>query len=568
MNLNAAVIQYLLAKKMIKKKDADVMESELARQDIDIFTYLKDTKFVSLSDAAVVVGEFSYIPSIDLGMLTVNRDLCEQFSFPFLRKHNFVPVQKDEDVLVIATGHPFDMSLYSALHAIYPGPVEYILTPSKQIDLYINSIEAVSSTASALDVLNKEQQDNAKKADLANQEALESELGVLNAPAVRLVDSIIKEAIPARASDIHVEPYEKEVIVRYRIDGDLIDRVSFSIDSFPAVAARIKILSDINIAERRVPQDGHIRMSINGKEYDFRVSSIPTIHGEKFVIRILDKSIFALSRKELGFTPQANKMIDQIIDKPHGIVLLTGPTGCGKTTTLYAFLRELNKSSKNTITVEDPVEYSMPRVNQIQINTKANMTFANALRSILRQDPDIIMVGEIRDEETAQIAIRAAITGHLVLSTLHTNDAAGAILRLVDMGIPDYLVSDAVVGIISQRLVKKLCPVCKKKVKTTPQEMKILGLDAPTYIYKPSGCNYCNNTGYRGRTAVHEIMIMNDEMRDALISKKASLETIKALAAKNGTVSLFDAAKQLVIDGTTSIDELLRISSEDSEAQE
>lgn len=298
--------------------------------------------------------------------------------------------------------------------------------------------------------------------------------------------------------------------IRYRIDGELSDRANFPIESYPAICARLKIIAEMNIAERRIPQDGRVNMVINGVEYDFRVSSIPTVWGEKFVIRILDKSAFNFSREELGFTEAGGALVDKILAHPHGIVLLTGPTGCGKSTTLYSFLRELNKPNVNITTVEDPVEYTLEGINQIQVNVKADMTFAAALRSILRQDPDIVMIGEIRDEETAQIAIRAAITGHLVFSTLHTNDAPGAMVRLVDMGVSGYLAADALVGVISQRLVKRLCPACKKKGKTNAREMAMLGIKEPVSIYRPQGCQYCNGTGYKGRIAVHEIMYMND----------------------------------------------------------
>ena len=357
------------------------------------------------------------------------------------------------------------------------------------------------------------------------------------------------------------ETFEKKVRVRYRIDGDLQERASFPIEAYPAICARIKIMSGINIAERRVPQDGRINMRIGGKEYDFRVSSLPSVHGEKFVIRILDKTSFRFTRQDLGFTDEENAVIDKMLTRPHGIILLTGPTGCGKSTTLYSFLKEVNNPTVNIITVEDPVEYMMSGVTQTQVNTKANMTFAAALRSILRQDPDIIMIGEIRDEETAEIAVRAAITGHLVFSTLHTNDAPGAITRLEDMHVPDYLVADALVGVIAQRLVKRLCPACKRRGKTNAREMEILGIDEPVSIFRPQGCQYCNNTGYKGRIAIHEIMYMNDPMKNAIAQTKNS-EALRNLAAENGMVSLWSSCRNLVVKGVTSIQELMTLNVE------
>ena len=302
-----------------------------------------------------------------------------------------------------------------------------------------------------------EQQISAQK---GAQIAVSREDDVINNPSVRLVDSIIKEAIPYRASDIHIEPFEKIVKVRYRIDGDLQQRAEFPIEAYSAICARLKIMSGLNIAERRVPQDGRINLSIGGKEYDFRVSTLPTVYGEKFVIRILDKSSFQFTRTDLGFTDEENKVVDKMLQRPHGIILLTGPTGCGKSTTLYSFLKEVNDSKVNIVTVEDPVEFTMNGINQTQVNAKANMTFATALRSILRQDPDIIMIGEIRDTETAKIAVRASITGHLVLSTIHTNDSLNTIERLLDMDVERYLLGTALTGIISQKLARKLCEKC------------------------------------------------------------------------------------------------------------
>ena len=349
--------------------------------------------------------------------------------------------------------------------------------------------------------------------------------------------------------------------MRYRIDGDLQERATFPITAYPAICARIKILSGINIAERRIPQDGRINVEIGGVEYDFRVSTLPSVHGEKFVIRILDKTSFKFTRSDLGFTESENAVIDKMLARPYGIILLTGPTGCGKSTTLYSFLKEINKSTVNIVTVEDPVEYSMPGVTQTQVNTKANMTFAAALRSILRQDPDIIMIGEIRDEETAEIAVRAAITGHLVFSTLHTNDAPGAVTRLEDMRIPDYLLSDSIVGVIAQRLVKRLCPACKKKAKTTHKEMQLLGLSEPAHIYHAQGCQYCNHTGYKGRVAVHEIMYVNKEMKE-VISNTRNSDKLRAVAKENGLVTLWESCKNLVLNGETSIQELMTMNIE------
>ncbi|MBE6793156.1 MAG: type II/IV secretion system protein [Ruminococcaceae bacterium] len=561
MTLDFEILQFFAYKKIIKKKQINEILSECQRLDVPAEKYLLAQGICNEITALAAMGELFCLPYIEMDMLEVDEELLDCFNLPFLRRQKFVPVFVDKNgTMVVAVGRPLDFIALSAIATVHSGALNFILVPSVQIDIYLDSLMAVKSTAVALDNLQREKDKRLiDRANTSNDVQVESEADVINAPAVKLVDSIIKETIPFRASDIHIEPHEKSVFVRYRIDGDLSDRAEFPIESYPAIAARIKILSGINIAERRIPQDGRINMMINGTEYDFRVSTIPTIHGEKFVIRVLDKSAFNLTRKELGFTDESNAVIEKILAHPHGIVLLTGPTGCGKTTTLYAFLKELNKPEVNIVTVEDPVEYSMSRINQVQINAKANMTFANALRSILRQDPDVIMVGEIRDEETAQIAIRAAITGHLVLSTLHTNDAPGAITRLIDMGATNYLVADAIVGVISQRLVKRLCPACKKKGKTNAREMALLGITEPVSICRPQGCQFCGQTGYRGRVAVHEIMYMNESVRSAVSSGNKTIEQIREVAEANGMVPMWNACREYVIKGITSISELMTL---------
>lgn len=504
------------------------------------------------------LGEFYCIPYVEIDMLDIDVELFNMFTFEFMKRYKIIPISiNPEGKLLIAIGKPLDTSSINAINIQFNNEVDYILVPPSQIDRYIDSIAAVKSTSEALDDLNTE---GDKALFKESQEEIE-ENDVVNNPSVRLVDSIIKEAVPYRASDIHIEPFEKVVKVRYRIDGDLRERAEFPINFYSAISARIKIMAGLDISERRIPQDGRINLIIGGKEFDFRVSSLPTVFGEKFVIRVLDKTSFRFTRNDLGFTNDENVVLDKMLSRPHGIILLTGPTGCGKSTTLYSFLKEVNKAEVNIVTVEDPVEYIMGGINQIQVNPKANMTFSTALRSILRQDPDIIMVGEMRDEETAEIAVRAAITGHLVFSTLHTNDAPGAITRLEDMGVAEYLLSDALVGVIAQRLVKRLCPECKKKGRTTEKEMEILGIKKQMSIYRPQGCQFCNGTGYKGRIAVHEIMYMNENMRSAVIREK-NLEVLRELAKQNGMVTLWNSCKSLVEQGVTSIQELMTLNVE------
>lgn len=561
MNINYELIQFFVYKKILKKNEVDKIIEECTKLDMPVDEYLILKEYCTEITALEAMAEFYCMPCVELDMLDIDKELLEKFSYEFLKKQKIVPVTLDtkNNKMLLAVGRPADCNALSTIAVSFFCDFDFVLVPSVQIDRYIDSIVAVISTSLALSDLNSEK-DNKMFADAKSQMQVIAfkEEDVINNPAVRLVDSIIKEAIPYRASDIHIEPFDKTVRVRYRIDGDLQTRAEFPIESYPAICARLKIMAGMNIAERRTPQDGRINLIVSGKEFDFRVSSLPTVYGEKFVIRILDKTSFNFTRTDLGFTEASNAVIDKILAKPNGIVLLTGPTGSGKSTTLYAFLKEVNNNSVNIVTVEDPVEYTMSGINQTQVNVKANMTFASALRSILRQDPDIIMIGEIRDEETAQIAVRAAITGHLVFSTLHTNDAPGAVTRLEDMGVADYLIADALVGVIAQRLVKRLCPACKKKGKTTAKEMEILGIAEPVTIARPRGCQFCNNTGYKGRIAVHEIMHVNEELRNA-IAREKSVDKMRELARNNGMVPLWNTCRDYVLKGVTSIQELMTL---------
>jgi len=560
MNINKELLQFYTYKKVIKKRQQDKILEDCKRLNVNVRDYMLAKEYCTDVRELPVLGEFYCMPYVEVDMLSIDKTLFDMFTFDFMKRYKVLPVwQRPDGTLLLAVGNPLDCSAMSAIASRVICPLDFVLVPPLQIERYIDSIAAVLSTSAALDDLH-----NQGDAALFNDygfgvETLEGD--AVNNPSVRLVDSIIKEAIPYRASDIHIEPFEKTVKVRYRIDGDLQDRADFSISAYSAVCARLKIMAGMDIAERRIPQDGRINLVVGGREYDFRISSLPTLFGEKFVIRVLDRSSFRFTREDLGFNDKENEILDKMLSRPHGIILLTGPTGCGKSTTLYAFLKEINKPQVNIVTVEDPVEYIMTGINQTQVNTKANMTFSVALRSILRQDPDIIMVGEMRDEETAEIAVRAAITGHLVFSTLHTNDAPGSITRLEDMGVPDYLIADALVGVIAQRLVKRLCPACRKKSRLTNKEMEILGVDEPISIFRPQGCQFCNHTGYKGRIAVHEIMYINDNMRSAIVQEK-NLEKLREIAKDNGMVTLWNACRSLVLKGVTSLQELMTLNME------
>lgn len=562
MNIDQELLQFYIYKKIIKKKEAETILEESQRLNVPVREFMLAKEYTTESGELPVLGDYYCMPYVDIDLLDIDNSLLELFTFEFMKRHKIIPVTMSVDgKLLIATGKPLDCSAMSAIAAQITAPTDYVLVPPVQIDRYIDSVSAVQSTSAALSDLNEEGNAVLFSGKKGEQESDVIENDAINNPSVRLVDSIIKEAVPYRASDIHIEPFEKVVKVRYRVDGDLQERAEFPINSYAAICARIKIMAGLNIAERRIPQDGRINMNIGGKDFDFRVSSLPTVFGEKFVIRVLDKTSFRFNREDLGFTAKENALIDLMLKKPHGIILLTGPTGCGKSTTLYSFLKEVKSPTVNIVTVEDPVEYIMTGINQTQVNPKANMTFGTALRSILRQDPDIIMIGEMRDEETAEIAVRAAITGHLVFSTLHTNDAPGAVTRLEDMGIDDYLLADALVGVIAQRLVKRLCPECKRKGKTNAKEMELLGIKEPINIYRPQGCQFCNRTGYKGRIPVHEIMYMTDEMRST-VAKEKNLEVLREVARANGMVTLWASGKTLVENGITSIQELMTLNTD------
>ena len=375
-----------------------------------------------------------------------------------------------------------------------------------------------------------------------------------------MLNSLLEQAIRSRASDIHIEPYEKRARVRFRVDGSLKEISSLDLRIIPALNTRVKILGGMNIAERRRPQDGRANFKLDGAEYDLRISSMPTAYGEKTVMRITDKTGFVKSIDNLGFFKEDRNAYDEILKNPNGIILVTGPTGSGKSTTLYATLREFNKEEVNILTVEDPIEATIPGVNQVQVNHKAGVDFANVLRSFLRQDPDIIMVGEIRDTETAEISIQAALTGHLVLSTLHTNDSASAVGRLIDMGIEPFLISTTLKGIVAQRLVKRLCPKCKQEYEPSDKEYECLDLfdKSDVHFYKPIGCNACNNTGYSGRIGVYEVLQITPNIRQ-LITQKATADEIKFVAMREGMSTIWRSCSKLVANGTTTVDELIRI---------
>lgn len=494
----------------------------------------------------------------DLSKMDIPLDLSETVNPTIAKQYTVVPIHSDGNQLTVATADPLNFQAIDDIKLKSRMKIVTVLATRKNILNKISLLYERIQTDAVMETLNKEYNEIDIESEEVGQDVSGDAVG--NAPVVKLVNLLIDRAITARASDIHVEPMEDHVRVRFRIDGVMTEQLKITKAAHATLVARLKIMSDMDIAEKRVPQDGRVQIAYNGQNVDLRLSVLPTVNGEKVVIRILGGRTVALDRKALGFSEYNSKMFDEILHNPHGIILVSGPTGSGKTTTLYTILSELNKPTLNIITVEDPVEYRMAGINQVQINTKAGLTFASGLRSILRQDPDIIMVGEIRDGETAEIAVRASITGHLVLSTIHTNDSPSTITRLIDMGIESFLVSSAVVGVISQRLVRRICPECKQAHELLPSEKRLLKLNEDSEIvsYIGAGCKSCSNTGYKGRIAIHEVLVMDKRMRD-LVDKHATDEQIRSVFISAGGKTLRDSCIQLVLDGVTTIDELIKV---------
>lgn len=495
---------------------------------------------------------------VDLQDVSIDEEILNLVPPSILKKHKMIPFEYSRtgmNVLRVAMSDPMNMAAMDDINIITNLQVEPVVATPRDVMLALDRYYGQAEVNSALEEYVKE-----KTSQMAEQEDIYSD-DINNSPIVQLVKTMIEQAVRQRASDIHIEPMEKQVRVRYRIDGALYEKAAYNISLLPALVARIKIIGGMDISEKRKPQDGRITQVVDRREFDIRVSILPTVYGEKIVMRLTSKNALSREKSQLGLKPHDLQRFDHILKNPHGILLVTGPTGSGKSTTLYTALSELNKEDVNIITVEDPVEANIDGINQVQVNNKADLTFASALRSILRQDPDIIMIGEIRDQETASIAVQASITGHLVVSTLHTNSAASTITRLVDMGIEPYLIADSTVGVIAQRLVRRLCPDCKRAKKADAEDLEMLMRkpEEDLTIYEPCGCAKCDGTGFRGRIGVYEIMEVTPQLKH-IISKGGEVEAIKAQALKDGMHTLRMSATELVLDGTTSVQEMMRVS--------
>ena len=493
------------------------------------------------------------IPYVDLNTFYIDPKVPKLISEAIAKKHSLIPIKLDKSMLTVAMSDPLDMIAKDDVRIITGLQVEAVISSSLDIQKCIGKYYDVTENA--------ERAVEEYSSGTAEDEGKEVEdADVTNAPMVRLVNSIIAQAVRSKASDIHIEPFENHVRIRFRVDGELREIMKPAKSTHSPIVTRIKILGKMNISEKRIPQDGRVETQVEGVPIDMRISVLPTVYGEKVVIRLLDRSGLVIRKEDLGFTPKNLERFEKIIKIPEGILLVTGPTGSGKTTTLYSVLKEMNQVHKNIITVEDPVEYRIDGINQVQVNNKAGLTFASGLRSILRQDPDIVMVGEIRDAETAQIAVRAAITGHVVLSTLHTNDTASTVSRLADMDIEKFLLSTAIMGVVAQRLVKKICMKCKTPYEPSDEELRAMGIsrDSAIKLHKGSGCNSCSGTGYSGRVAIHEILVVDKDIRK-LIGSGATADEIKQLAREKGMPTLSDTCKEIVLNGVTTVEEMLRM---------
>jgi general secretion pathway protein E len=493
--------------------------------------------------------------------------LMTQIPLAFARQHKLIPIRLRDGHVLVAISNAQDLQPLDDVGVLLNAPVDPVLSPEREIITTLNRLyDAGQQTAAeVIDDL-----DSAEGLDRLAQD-LESTQDILDqdseAPIIRLVNSILSQAAHDRASDIHIEPFDRSIQIRYRIDGILHEVLSPPKRLQSAITSRLKIMADLNIAERRLPQDGRITVRVRNREIDIRVSVVPTAFGERLVLRLLDKTSTLLNLEDIGFSPDLLDVYNRLIRRSHGIILVTGPTGSGKTTSLYATLQQISAPEVNIITVEDPIEYQLNGIGQIQVNPRIDLTFASGLRSILRQDPDIIMVGEIRDRETAEIAIQASLTGHLVLSTLHTNDAASAVTRLLDMGVEPFLISSSVLAMMAQRLIRLLCPSCREPVPPDPETLLELGItsdDCLQYgnqLYRPRGCDACHGTGYKGRTGAYELLVMDDTIR-TLVMQHANASTIKAAALESGMRTLLEDGVRKVLNGETTASEVLRVTQE------
>lgn len=533
---------------ILNKLNISCLYNEQCNEKLD--EYLFKNNFINEDEYLKIKSYLLDIPIKKKEKFKRNIDFINVYKKDFYEKHKFIILKHNQDLIVLTNN--FMISKLKQIVNLVIGKEYHIYLVSKfelsnYIDLAFNRFN--DHTEYNLEIEEKSVYEMTSRYD---------DISILNYPVVKMVEEILEDGIEQGASDIHFEPCEEEVIVKMRFDGKLYQKSKISSLIYPELLTRIKIMAEINITIKNIPQDGKIKKIFNNKEYDLRISTLPTIYGERVSIRILNRENKIMQIENLGFSTKDLDKVKRLLNKKNGIILVCGPTGCGKTTTLYTFLKRLSNSGNNIITVEDPVEYSIKGVNQVQVNNNTGLTFVNCLRSILRQDPNIIMIGEIRDEETAEIAIRASITGHLVFSTLHTNDSFTAISRLIDMNIPSYLVSEGIIGVISQRLVRRLCDYCKEEKIISNEEGEKYFLIPGKKIYKEVGCSFCNNTGYIGRVAVYEVVEIDSGMKRLIVNNviKEDYEKYLKLESSNSFISMIESSKKILYEGVSSLEEI------------
>lgn len=555
--------ELLLENNLITEEQLNIALEEQKAKGIKLGEVIIGLGYVTQDAINDLLCQQLNIDFVDLRKIEIDDSIARMVGEKVVRKYMLLPFALDDrqaNVIKVAMEDPMNIMAIDDIGIITGMTVQPYLSTHAYISTAIDKLYGKSQANAIAEQFMKEQ---GSGDDADNAEENKRQEDVDNSPVVKLVNNIIEGGVRQRASDIHIEPFEYNVRVRYRIDGVLREIISYDRALYAAIIARLKVISGMDISEKRKPQDGRITITVDRREYDIRVSNLPTVFGEKVVMRLASKEGFKRDKKDLGLSPTDLVKFDNILRNPHGIILVTGPTGSGKSTTLYTALSELASDEVNIITVEDPVEANVDNVNQVQVNVKANLTFASALRSILRQDPDIIMIGEIRDGETAEIAVKASITGHLVVSTLHTNSTAASISRLIDMGIEPYLLGDSLVGIIAQRLVRRLCPECKEPYEADEEEKRVLKVpqNEPLKLYKACGCEACGNTGYYGRIGVYEIMPISRKIKK-LIASGANADEITAQAVTEGMNTLRMSASNYVKQGLTSFSEMMKITYE------
>jgi type IV pilus assembly protein PilB len=538
-------------------------EEEALSEGIRLEKFLVEKKLVKSEDMTLALSEYLRMPPITLAHFSPAPQIMETIPREVMAKRLVVPIAQVGKVLTVALGDPFDLMAVDELASMTGFDIVPLAAPENEIADALSKIFAESSQGLDMEELMRDGDSEVQvMEDSDDEQSLDEMLeSAEGAPVIRMVNMILVEALRTGASDIHIEPMEKQVRLRYRVDGKLVEKPGPPKNLQNAVISRVKIMSDLDIAERRIPQDGRFNIKALGKEVDLRVSLLPASFGEKIVMRILDKASLSPSLSALGLDEKSEREMSYAIEQPHGIILVTGPTGSGKTTTLYSCLQDLNKTDVNIVTCEDPVEYQLKGINQVQMNPDVGLTFASALRSILRQDPDIVLVGEIRDGETADIAIKAALTGHLVLSTLHTNDAPGAVTRLIDMGVEPFMLGSCLILAQAQRLYRKLCASCKKQARLDPDMLQINRIDPEFFkdkkVFKAVGCPRCTS-GYKGRGAVMEVLLVNEKIREAILHGANTAE-LHQMGKDTGMVTLKEAGLQRVADGTTSLEAALEV---------